>query len=94
MEFYNKSNGATITTNEYYVELWTLSEIIELNGVYDPPCFLMACFLFGSNGGGAGYGIEKATGDFYEIPYISLSKDEAIFRGKNFIEFLDSLNEY
>ncbi|MGE8380067.1 MAG: hypothetical protein ACN6PN_16995 [Sphingobacterium sp.] len=48
-------------------------------------------FIFGSNGGGTAYAVKKSTSDIYEIPFIGMSNEEAVFKNKTFSEFIDGL---
>lgn len=49
-----------------------------------PPEF----FIFGSDGGDTAFAIEITTGYIYEMQFICMSKEEAIFIAKTFFDFL------
>ena len=66
--------------------------MIRLNLAYDVNTYAPEFFLIGSNGGGESYAIEKDTGYIYEMPFIGMSKEEAIFINKTFKGFI-GLNE-
>lgn len=89
ISFYEVSNGATIQGNESYAELWTLSSMIESNLDYDVDTYAPEFFLFGSDGGGNAFAIERNTGHLYEMPFIGMSKEEAVFRSASFSDFLN-----
>ena len=88
LDFFIKSDGAEIRTEDYYVLLWPISEIMQLNEDYGVEEYAPGFFLFGSDGGGNAYAIEKATGFIFELPFIGMSKDEAIFKSKTFTDFI------
>ncbi|PTS99127.1 cell wall assembly protein [Pedobacter sp. HMWF019] len=88
LDFFKKSDGAEIRTEDHYVLLWPIPEIIQLNEDYGVEEYAPGFFLFGSDGGGTAYAIEKATGFIFELPFIAMSKDEAIFKSKNFTDFI------
>lgn len=89
IEFYRSSNGAEINKEEKYCDLWLISELIQLNVDYNVLEYAPNFFIFGSNGIGSAFGIEKKSGYIYEIPFIGMSNEEAIFIGKDFNEFIN-----
>ena len=74
-----------------YVMLWPLTNLFKNNEEYEVHIYAPEFFIFGSDGGGTAYAIEKETGNIFEIPFIGMSKEEAIFLAKTFHEFLQSL---
>ncbi|MGJ1409065.1 hypothetical protein ACR78Z_05270 [Sphingobacterium thalpophilum] len=48
-------------------------------------------FIFGSDGGDTAFAIERSTGAIFEMPFIGMSKEEAVFRSKTFTDFLEEL---
>lgn len=84
IDFYRDSNGAEIyTDNEYYIILWPLSEMIQLNIDYNVDEYADCYFIFGSDGSDTAYCIEKLTGTIFELPFIGMSNDEAMFKAKS-----------
>jgi hypothetical protein len=90
IEFFKKANGAEISTDEKYFILWALTEMVQLNKEYDIEEFAPEFFIFGSDGGDTAFAIKKSTSDIYEIPFIGMSKEEAIFISKTFTEFIEN----
>ena len=88
IDFYKETNGADIISNESNIFLWPISDIVRLNKEYNVEEYAPEFMIFGSDGGGMVYAIEKDTGDIYEIPFIGMSKEEAIFKNKTFSEFI------
>ena len=91
MDFFKKTNGADIISSENYIILWALTDMIQLNKDYNVKEYAPEFFIFGSDGGDTAYAIEKDTGDIYEIPFIGMSKEAAIFKSKTFIKFIDNV---
>lgn len=91
IEFFKEANGADISTDEKYVVLWALTEMVQLNNEYNVAEYAPEFFIFGSDGGDTAFAIEKSTGDIYEMPFIGMSKEEAVFRNKTFTGFIESI---
>jgi hypothetical protein len=91
LDFFRDTNGAEVSTDENYVVIWPLTDIIGLNKDYNVEEFAPAFFIFGSNGGDMAFAIEKSTGFIFEFPFIGMSNEEAVFKAKTFLEFLVSL---
>ncbi|MGQ8869356.1 SMI1/KNR4 family protein [Myroides sp. TSA_177.3] len=90
-EFFKEANGADISTDERYVVLWALTEMVQLNKEYNVAEYAPEFFIFGSDGGDTAFAIEKSTGNIYEMPFIGMSKEEAVFKDKTFTEFIESI---
>lgn len=91
ISFFKEANGADINTDECYILLWALTDMIELNNDYNVQEYAAEFFIFGSDGGGNAFAIEKITGDIYELPFIGMSKDTAIFKNDSFAEFIEQI---
>jgi hypothetical protein len=91
IDFYKKTNGADIRNGNTYVILWPITSLIRLNKDYDVATYAPEFFMFGSNGGDTAYAIERMTGYIFEMPFIGISKEEAVLRSKTFDEFLAGL---
>ncbi|WP_223585057.1 SMI1/KNR4 family protein [Sphingobacterium sp. GVS05A] len=91
IEFFKDSNGADISSDENYIVLWALTDMIQLNRDYNVDEYAPDFFIFGSNGGGTAYTVKKSNSDIYEIPFIGMSNEEAVFRNKTFSEFIEGL---
>ena len=92
IDFFKETNGANITSDNSYVALWPVTDMLQLNEGYKVSEFAPEFFLFGSNGGGEAYAIEKDTGYIFEIPFIVMAKEDAILKSKTFAEFI-GMNE-
>ncbi|MEO4004176.1 SMI1/KNR4 family protein [Flavobacterium sp. CAU 1735] len=91
MDFFKETNGANISTDKKYVLLWALTDMVQLNKEYNVEEYAPEFFIFGSDGSDTAFVIEKSTGDIYDMPFIGMSKEEAVFKNKTFAEFIESL---
>ena len=88
MEFYRQANGADVNSDKSYTILWALTEMVQLNESYGVEEYAPEFFIFGSDGGDTAFAIEKSSGKIFEMPFIGMSKEEAVFRANDFDEFL------
>ncbi len=88
IEFYKETNGADIGTEENYYILWPINEMIMLNKEYKVEVFAPRFFIFGSNGGGTAFAIDKETSHIFELPFIGMSNEDAEFRCTHFSDFI------
>lgn len=91
IEFFKDSNGADISSDENYIVLWALTDMIQLNKDYNVDEYAPDFFIFGSDGGDTAYTINKSTSDIYEMPFIGMANEEAIFKNKTFSGFIEEL---
>jgi hypothetical protein len=91
IEFFKHTNGADISTEDKYVFLWALTDMVQLNKEYNVEEYAPEFFIFGSDGGDTAYAIEKITGYIFEMPFIGMSKDEAILKNKTFTDFIENI---
>lgn len=93
IKFMQESNGADISFEDTYLILWSLTDLIHLNQEYAVDEFAPDFFLIGSDGGDTAYAISKNTGNFYKMPFIGMSNEEANFIGNSFKDFLTELSK-
>ena len=91
VSFFGKANGAEISTADNYISLWPLMSMMHLNKEYNVEEYAPEFFIFGSDGGDTAFAIEKSTGYIHEMPFIGMSREEAIFKAKTFTSFIDFL---
>ncbi len=89
IEFYRETNGADINGEGIYIMLWPLTELLQLNNDYNVDIYAPEFFIFGSDGGGTAYAIERETGYIFDMPFIGMSKKEAVFKSRSFNEFIE-----
>lgn len=90
LEFLKQSNGADIDSNDEYVIIWPLTELVELNESYEIEEFVPNYYIFGSNGGGTAFLFNKGSGNIYQAPFIGM-REELEFRAHTFTEFIENL---
>ncbi|WP_338409764.1 SMI1/KNR4 family protein [uncultured Flavobacterium sp.] len=88
IEFYSNSNGAEIYREEDYCLIWAINELIQLNIDYNVLEYASKFFIFGTNGGGDAFCIEKSTGFIFVMPFIGMSNEDASFICNNFYSFI------
>ncbi len=91
IDFLKQTNGADVNNGQNYLLLWPLTDLLQLNKEYSVEEFAPDFFIFGSNGGETAYAIDKKTGYIFEIPFIGMSNENAVFKVKTFGELLNSL---
>lgn len=91
IDFFKEANGAEINTEDCFVLLWPLTDMVQLNKEYNVEEYASEFFIFGSDGGDTAFAIERWTGNIFDMPFIGMSKEEAIFRSKTFPDFLEGL---
>jgi SMI1 / KNR4 family (SUKH-1) len=91
IDFFKETNGADLVTENIYIILWPLTEMIQLNKEYNVHIYAPEFFIFGSDGGDMAFAIQKSTGLIYEMPFIGMSKEEAILKSNTFEDFLNNL---
>jgi cell wall assembly regulator SMI1 len=66
-------------------------ELLAYNADHEADEFYPGYFLIGSDGGGEAFAIEKATGNFVQLPFIGSDEETATIIGRTWSEFLDYL---
>jgi hypothetical protein len=84
------TNGVKGIISGWYIDLWKIDELKELNNAYAVQEFIPGIFLIGSNGGGTAYGLDYRNNppSYVEVPFIGMSFDEIQECGNSFLEFL------
>ena len=90
IEFLEKANGAEIYFEENYIRLFPLNDIIQWNKDYELDIYAPDYFLFGSDGGGNAFFIERKSCKIFQIPFEAMSEAQeyGIHMGDNFDDFL------
>jgi hypothetical protein len=91
IDFFKETNGADISSDQKYILLWPLTDMIQLNKEYNVDVYAPEFFIFGSDGGDTAYAIEKKTGYIFEMPFIGMSKEEAVIICQSFSDFIKSI---
>jgi len=59
IDFFKEANGADITTDDHYVVLWPLTDMVGLNREYIVNKYAPEFFIIGSDGGDMSYAIKR-----------------------------------
>ena len=92
LEFMRMTNGGEgFLSDGFYIMLWRFEDLIEFNKMYNVKEFAPNLFLIGSDGSDTAFGLQKSNSNFVEVPFIGLSDNEAVAKGENFVDLLNSL---
>lgn len=92
-KFYEESDGGSFYGKDLFVRIWSLKELSKRNDDYKIDDFFEGYYLFGDNGGDGGFAIHLVSKKIYEIPFVSISKDEVFLIENSFSEFIDYCRE-
>ena len=93
--FLKKANGATgfIRRDRAYVDFWSTDATIESNRGYEVATYAPGLLLFGSDGGGEGFGFDMRSSPWsvVVVPFVGMSWEDAVVNGTSFLDFLERL---
>lgn len=91
--FLRENNGGEGFISENYLILWRAEELVGFNGDYEVENYAPGLFLFGSDGGGEGYGFDMRNQNMsvVMVPFVGMSLSYAKFIATGFDEFLRKL---
>ena len=95
LNFLRHHNGGEGFIGDNYVVLWKAEELCDFNQKYEVEKYAPGIFLFGSDGGGEGYGFdtESMTMPIVQIPFIGMERRYAVSIADNFSDFFSKLAE-
>lgn len=93
LEFLREHDGGEGFVGENYLILWKVEEIITFNREYEVDQYALGLFLFGSDGGGAGYGFDTRDPamPIVKVEFIGMSLEDMDVVAGGFSELLNSL---
>lgn len=96
LEFLLLHDGCEGFIGENYIILWGVKELAEFNREYEVDKYAPGIILFGSDGGGEGYGFdtEAATMPIVRIPFIGMGRRYATPVAKDFPELFAKLGAH
>jgi hypothetical protein len=96
IDFLRYSDGAVGFIGENFLQLWSINELESLNKGFGANEFTPGYFLFGSDGGGEGYGFDFRSNDIkvVMIPFDFMDWSIAKIKGNNFLDFLKKLKSF
>lgn len=76
LEFLRQHNGGEGFIGDNYLVLWRAEELADFNREYEVEVYAPGIFLFGSDGGGEGYGFDTnaAAMPIVRIPFIGMER--------------------
>jgi len=93
--FLKTANGATgfIRKDRAYIELWSTDTMKKSNRGYEVAKYAPGLLLFGSDGGGEGFGFDMRSDQWsvVVVPFVGMSWEDAVVNGTSFLNFLDRL---
>ncbi len=93
VNFVRQKNGGEGFIGENYLSLWKIEELAQFNSDYEVEEYAPGFLFFASNGGGEGYAFDTAAEAFpiHIIPFIGMSRGDAIPVSQSFEGFFDAL---
>lgn len=84
--------GEGFLTNNNFISLWTVSDLLDMNPYYDHDHFCDNVIILGSNGSDIAYGMTKIDHTYFYAPYIGMS-EEVKYLGNSFWTFLEKISD-
>jgi len=91
----SECNGGEGFIGDEYLILWKAEELVLLNQEYEVDKYAPEIFLFGSNGGGEGFGFDTRCEPYkiVAIPFIGMDVEYATPIANNFTHLLERMKE-
>ncbi len=88
LDFLRQHDGGEGFVGERYIIFWKASELVDFNREYQVEKYAPGIFLFGSSGGGEGYGFDTELAELpiVRIPFIGMGRALAIGVAKSFAD--------
>jgi hypothetical protein len=93
LSIFSELNGGEGFVGEEYLILWKAEELIPFNREYEADKYAPGIFLFGSNGGGEGFGFDTRSKPYkvVEIPFIGMDLQYAAPIADSFTHLLERM---
>ncbi|WP_267127530.1 SMI1/KNR4 family protein [Xanthomonas sacchari] len=90
LDFLRSHDGGEGFVGNRYVILWRCRELLEFNREYEVEKYAPGVFLFGSDGGGEGYGFDKDSPELpvISVPFIGMNRKHIKFISRKFSDFV------
>lgn len=81
LAFLRQHNGGEGFMGDNYIVFWKAEELADFNRDYEVEKYAPGIFLFGSNGGGEGYGFDTQSAAMHivRVPFIGMERRYATF---------------
>lgn len=92
LEFMQERDGGEGFIGENYCILWRLAELRQLNLEYEVDKYAPGLTLFGSSGGGEGFGFDsQAPGAVVVVPFVGMERSAVRKIAASFPDFINAL---
>ena len=93
LRFIRRHNGGDEFVGGNYLSLWKIEELAQFNADYEVEEYAPGFLFFASNGGGEGYAFDTMDERMriHIIPFIGMSREDAIPVSDSFEDFFDAL---
>ncbi|MEM5552127.1 SMI1/KNR4 family protein [Pseudoalteromonas neustonica] len=93
LSIFDELNGGEGFVGEEYLILWKAEELLPFNIEYEVDKYAPGIFLFGSNGGGEGFGFDTRSKPYkiVEIPFIGMDLQYATLVAESFTHLLERM---
>jgi|SRR3954452_25197944 hypothetical protein len=88
LDFLRQHDGGEGFIGDNYIIFWRAGQLGDFNREYEVGKYAPGIVLFGSDGGGEGYGFDTSTGDMpiVRIPFIGMERRYATPIARNFAD--------
>jgi cell wall assembly regulator SMI1 len=88
--FLLEQDGGEGWVGAHYLSLWRTAELVPFNAEYEVPQWAPGFIIFGSNGGGEGFGFDTRSTPWpvVQVPFIGMSHEDGRWVASGFSEFL------
>lgn len=91
--FLAEANGGEGFVGPQYLILWKAEELEQFNREYEVETYAPGLFLFGSNGGGEGFGFDTRSTPYkiVQVPFIGMELKYATHVADSFLDLLEKV---
>lgn len=93
-DFLQEANGGEGFVGKEYLILWKAEELEPFNREYEVEKYAPGIFLFGSNGGGEGFGFDTRCTPYkvVQVPFVGMDLRYATHVADNFLDLLERMS--
>lgn len=95
LDFLRQHNGGEGFIGDSYIVLWKAEELADFNREYEVERYAPGILMFGSDGGGEGYGFDtlSAAMPIVRVPFIGMERSVAVPVAKDFPDLFIQLGK-
>lgn len=95
LSFLSEANGGEGFIGEEYLILWKAEELEQFNREYEVETYAPGLFLFGSNGGGEGFGFDTRSRPYkvVQVPFVGMDLRYATPVADSFLGLLEMMSQ-